>query len=133
MRRFLILLTVAIVVFVAVFRQRLFLWDPLAKVTRDGVVDPDARVKINYSNDVLLDDATPGHRRLYVVQNWNHAAAIPARMKCVGTMVCLTEADQVPGELLQVGRRGAAVAVTMSNKEVRFADEDGAVVEVKLR
>lgn len=143
MKKFLLLLTLGVVVFVVVFRQRLFLRDPIASVARDGVTVKDASVMINFTNDVLLDDGSAasdgkdGRHRIYIVQNWNRVAAGPAApLKCVQGVACLTDADQATATPVVVGSRGRRAAfegVTMTNKRVEFVDEDGALVLVTLR
>ena len=136
MRALLLFLTLALVVFIVVERQRLFLRDPLATVTRDGVKDPDARALINFSNDLLLEDAAPGRLRVYLAQNWSDAVIVPAVLKCLGSMVCLSDADHASGSPLTPGSRGRRepfVGVTMTNRRVEFVDEDGSLVQVTLR
>jgi hypothetical protein len=125
------------IVFVVVNRQRLFLRDPLASVTRDGVTVHGAQVMINYSNDVLLSDASSPHRSIYLVQHWNKVAETPtAPLHCLQAMACLTDADQAAGAAIVPGTRGRRTpfaGVTMTNKRIEFVDEDGALVEVTLR
>ena len=137
MRKLLLLLLVALVVFVVVYRQRIFLWDPIASVTRDGVKQGDVRVMINYSNDVLLQDGSMPERRLYLVQNWNKVAEVPTiPLKCIYGVACMTDADQASATRLDIGSRGRRApfeGVTMTNKRVEFVDEDGALVTVVLR
>ena len=136
MRKFLLLLFIGLAVFVALYRQRLFLWDPLAAVTRDGAKDPSAHVRINFSNDVLLEDHAGDHTRMYLVQNWSKAVVAPGKLTCVGGMVCMTDADQASGDAIAPGTRGRRepfAGVTMTNKRVEFVDEDGALVQVVLR
>jgi hypothetical protein len=131
------LLVLVLVVFVVIYRQRIFLWDPLASVTRDGVKVRGVRTMINYSNDVLLQDSSAGKKRMYLVQNWNKVAEVPtAPVKCLQGLGCLTDADQALASALEVGSRGRREpfeGVTMTNKRVEFVDEDGALVEVRLR
>jgi len=137
LRKLLILLTIGLVVFVVVYRQRLFLRDPLAAVTRDGVKVSDVAVMINYTNDVLLQDASAGKKRLYLVQNWNKVAEAPAApLRCIQGLACMTDADQATADAIAVGTRGRRPpfeGVTMTNRRVEFVDEDGALVEVTLR
>ena len=54
MKKIIALIALALIVFAVVYRQRLFLRDPLGSVTRDGVKEDGAQVFINWSNDVLL-------------------------------------------------------------------------------
>ena len=132
MKKLLGLIVLGVVVFVVVYRQRLFLRDPLATVTRNGVKVGDVGVMINYSNDVLLDDDSTATRRLYLVQHGNAAAGVPtAVMKCVQGLGCMTDADRATVALLTVRRDARPVAMT--DRVVEFVDEDGVAVKVTLR
>ena len=139
MRRLLVLLGLALVVFVAVERQRIFLRDPIATVTRDGVKQSDVSVMINYGNDVLLDAGplSQGERRLSLLQHWNGIAGVPLLpLKCVSGLACMTDADHAMIRALSVGSRSGretSAEVTMTNRRVSFVDEDGAQVVVQLR
>jgi len=137
MKKVLALGLLVFLVFVVVHRQRLFLRDPLASVTRDGVKVDGVRVMINYSNDVLLEDATAGYRRIYLVQHWNKVAETPtAPLHCLQGLACLTDADQAAGAAIVPGTRGRRTpfaGVTMTSNRIEFVDEDGALVEVTLR
>ena len=136
MKKVLLLLTVLLVLFISVDRERLYLRDPLAKVTRDGVADGTAKALINFSNDVLLQDGAGGRLRVYLVQNWDDMVVAPAEMKCLGAMVCLADGDHVAGTPVVAGSRGRRepfAGVTMTDRRVEFVDEDGALVQVVLR
>ena len=56
MKKILIVGTLLLVIFVAVFRQRIFVRDPLGKVERNEVALDGVRLYINYANDVLVED-----------------------------------------------------------------------------
>ncbi len=136
MKKLVLLLLLAFAVFVAIYRQRLFLWDPIATVTRDGTKDPNARIRINFTNDVLLEDSTAAQTRMYLIQNWSKAVIAPARLTCLGRAVCMTDADQATGDPIAAGSRGRRdpfAGVTMTSKRVEFVDEDGALIQVLLR
>ena len=137
MKKVIAVLVIVLVVFLAVNRQRVYLWDPIATVSRDGAKVDGVRVLINYSNDVLLQDGSAGRRRLYLVQNWNKVAATPtAELKCLRPVACLADADQASAAALTAGSRSGRApfeGVTMTNKQVEFVDEDGALVDVRLR
>ena len=137
MRKLLLLLVIALAIFVAVDRQRIYVWDPIATVTRDGVKQGDVRVMINYSNDVLIDDGSTDVREIYLVQNWNKTAEdSTGPLQCIRFLACMTNADQATGLKLVPGSRGkrdAFEGVTMTNKRVEFVDEHGALVAVLLR
>ncbi len=136
MKRMLVLLTFAVVAFLVIERQRLFLRDPLARVTRDGGIDGDAKALINFTNDVLLEDRAGGRLRVYLVQHWSEAVITPAVLRCLGQMVCLTDSDRATGASVAAGSRGRRepfVGVTMTDRRVEFVDEDGALVQVVLR
>lgn len=136
MKKILLLLTLALVVFVAIHRQRIFLRDPLASVTRDGVAVSGVAVMINFTNDVLLEDASADRHRLYLVQNWNQRLEFPtAPLTCVQGLACMTDADQATATAIAPGSRGRRppfMGVTMTNRLVEFVDEDGDLVRVAL-
>lgn len=126
MKRFLLLLSLAFVVFVAVYRQRLFLRDPLAKVYRDGVRQQGAQVYINYSNDILvLDD---GSVPSYMVQNWNRQPGVPQSLKCLHAMACWSDHDRAT----LVPLAGSVGLATLSEREVSFRRNESSI-RVTLR
>jgi hypothetical protein len=129
LRKILVVGTLLLVVFVAVFRQRIFVRDPLGKVERNGVAVDGVRLFINFSNDILVEE--PGTERRYLVQGWSGIPGVPRTLGCLTAMVCWTDADQAAVFPLD-GRRAGARAV-MSAKEVTFVDENGAGMNVKLR
>ena len=137
MKKLLALLVIIFAMFLYLNRYRVFLRDPLASVTRDGVKVEGARVMINYPNDVLLQDPSGGRQRLYLVQHWNLAVGSPAvPLVCFQGIACRTDADQaaedriVPGSR---GRRSPFEGVTMTDRKVEFVDEDGALVVAVIR
>jgi hypothetical protein len=136
-KKLLLLLLVALVVFVVVYRQRIYVWDPLATVSRDDLKQGSVRVMINYSNDVLMDDGSTNIRRIYLVQNWNKAARFSTGpLRCIEYLACMTDADQATGDKVMPrtrGRQEPFEGVTMTNKRVEFVDEHGALVQVLLR
>ena len=136
MRRLILLLLAGFVIFLVVERERLFLWDPVAKVTRDGVAVRGARASVNFLNDVLLRDFSGGRQRIYLVQNWDEEVIAPAQLTCLGKFACLTDADHASGEVVPAGSRGRRppfAGVTMTNRRVEFVDENGALVQVVIR
>jgi hypothetical protein len=136
-RKLLLLMIVALAIFVVIYRQRVFVWDPIATVTRDGVKQSGVRVMINYSNDVLVDDKSTGRRRLYLAQHWNDIAQYSTGpLKCVQFLACMTDAEHATGYKVTPGSRGKREpfeGVTMTNKQVEFVDEDGDLVAISLR
>ena len=124
----LILLAVAVfVVFVVVERQRLFLRDPLATVTRDGtVIQENMRVYINYSNDVLLEH-TEAPVTSTIVQQGQHIGT-PRMQRCIQWVACMMDGDQAGLVETMAGPVGE-----MSGKLVEFKDDKGRDVKVKLR
>jgi hypothetical protein len=121
-KKLFVLLALGFAVFVWVYRERLFLRDPLGVVERDGVKEDGARVFINYSNDVLMRDGG----QWVLVQGWSRVAGLPARLNCVQGLACMTEADHA--EVTSAGTK-----VEMSNRVVTFVDDDGVAVRVALR
>jgi hypothetical protein len=129
MRKFLIVVTLLLAIFVAVFRQRIFLRDPLGKVERNGIVQDGMRVYINYSNDILVEAATENRR--YLVQGWSKVPGVPKHLACLTGVACLTDADQA--EVLPLGNSTTQTHAAMSAIEITFEDETGATVKVQLR
>ena len=126
MRKFILLIVVAVVALAIVYHQRLFLRDPLGKVERNGVTVPDARVFINYSNDVLVQEDNGHH--MFVVQNYNKLPGSPTGLTCIQGMLCVTPSDQaVPGVA------DSARQADMSDREVAFTDDLGSRVHVQIR
>ena len=137
MKKILLLIVLGLVVFIVIHRQRIFLWDPIASVTRTGIKQGSVRVMINYSNDVLIDDASTNKRRIYLVQNWNRLPEYPTgQLKCIEYLACMTDADKASGVSILPGSRGrrdSVEGVAMTNKQVEFIDENGMLVQVTLR
>ena len=126
MRKLILLLIVLFVAFAVLYRDRLFLRDPLGKVERNDVAVPDARVFINYSNDILVQEDSGRH--MFVVQGYNKLPGSPTGLTCIQGMLCLTPSDQaVPGTA------GPGKEATMSNREVSFTDDLGSRVHVQIR
>jgi hypothetical protein len=133
MKKIIALIALALIVFAVVYRQRLFLRDPLGSVTRDGVKEDGAQVFINWSNDVLLENdnppgARPGEMTLTLIQ---HARPIglPKQIHCLHWMLCMTDAD--PATL--VAPDPGAFIRSMNNKQVAFHDYNGREAVVTLR
>jgi hypothetical protein len=129
LRTFLIAVTVLLMIFVAVFRQRIFVRDPLGEVERNDIAEGAARVYINYSNDILVEDAAANKR--YLVEGWNRVPGIPKRLACFTGLACWTDATEAT--VFPLGEAPNQVRAVMSAKEVTFADETGAGIKVKLR
>ena len=130
-------LVLCFVVFLVLYHQRLFVRDPLARVTRDGVKVDGTQVLINYTNDVLLLDKSDLRDRIYLVQHWNMSVGTPAvPVKCLRFLACMTDADQATEAKVNAGSRGSRTAfegVTMTDRQVEFVDEEGALVSITLR
>ena len=116
------LLALGFAVFVWVYRERLFLRNPLGAVERNGVRQDGSRVFINYSNDVLVQNGG----KWILVQGWDGVAGVPARLNCVQGLACMTEADHA--EVAMIGK-----GVEMSSQVVTFVDDEGVAVRVTLR
>jgi hypothetical protein len=128
MRRIVLLLTVFLVAFIAINRQRIFLRDPLGKVYRNEVKQDGAWVFINYSNDVLVESSEFPHAPQFLVQNWDKLPGVPLEMTCLLNVACMAQKDHEPMQ----SWNGARTAV-MTNREVSFVDGDGTHVRVTLR
>lgn len=129
MRTILIVGTALLILFVVVFRQRIFLRDPLGKVERNGIAQDGARVYINYSNDILVEDAAENRR--YLVEGWNGIPGVPKHLACLTALVCWTDADEAA--VFPLGSAPDQAHALMSAKEVTFADETSAGMKVDLR
>jgi hypothetical protein len=129
LKRILIVGTLLLVVFVAVFRQRIFVRDPLGKVERNGVAQDGTRLYINYSNDVLVEDSA--RHQFVLVQGWNGLPGVPQHLFCLTGMMCWTDADRAA--VFPVEGVGGKTPAVMSAKGVMFVDESGAKVTVALR
>jgi hypothetical protein len=130
-KKILLLIVIGIAVFVAIYRQRIYVWDPIASVTRDGVKQGGVRVMINYSNDVLVQDSNT--HKTYLVQTWDKVAKYSlGPLKCVEYLACMADGDQASGEPV-VARRAGFAGVAMTNRRVEFLDQNAAVVNVWLR
>lgn len=129
MRKLFVLVVIAFIVLLALNRQRVFLRDPLGKVYRNSVEVKDARVFINYSNDVLVEET--GEERMYMVQNWNKVPGTPKALTCLHGMMCWTDADHA--EMVPLGGASYVPDTQMSDREVSFNDGFGIGIRVTLR
>jgi hypothetical protein len=116
-------------IFVVVFRQRIFVRDPLGKVERNGATQDGMRLYINYSNDVLMEDAA--QHQFVLVQGWSALPGVPQHLFCLTGMVCWTDGNKAA--VFPVDGAGGRTRAAMSAKEVTFMDESGAKVRVLLR
>ena len=129
MRKILIIGTLLLVTFVVVFRQRIFVRDPLGKVERNGVAQDGARLYINYSNDAMVEDSA--RHEFVLVQGWSKLPGVPKHLACLIGLVCWTDGDQAAVFAME-GAGGRTPAV-MSAKEITFVDGAGTNVRAKLR
>jgi hypothetical protein len=134
----LLLLLVAIAIF-AVYRQRIYVRDPVATVTRNDVKQSGAEVYVNVSDDVLLwQDAETGEYST-LLQAWDKLPGIPYRLTCLRWLVCVTDADHasiIPLNWNNGSGKGRGVydpAVTMTVREVSYMDADGETMRMQLR
>jgi len=133
MKTLLLLVFLGTMGFVVVNRQRVYVRDPLATVTRDEVTQSGVQVFLNYSNDVLLErDQEPGAYRT-LVQGWNKMPGTPVVLRCLRWMICLADADQAATFPIEWSGKGKyEPGVAMTSREVSFVDGDGASVRVTL-
>ena len=127
MKKFILLLVVLAVVFLAWNRKRVYVRDPLGSVMRDGVQEQGAQVFINYPNDVLLQNYNPP---VYVtVIQHGQPVGTPETIHCIAYVACLLDADVAT---LLDGTTGAA-AISMSGKTVEYRDFGGRDTVITLR
>ena len=129
MKRILIVGILLLGVFVAVFRQRIYVRDPLGKVERNEAAQDGTRLYINYSNDVLVEDAA--QHQFVLVQGWNGLPGVPQHLFCLTGLMCWTDGDKAA--VFPVDGVGGKTPAVMSAKEVTFVDESGVKVRVGLR
>ena len=128
MRRLLLLITLVLIVLIAVYRDRLYLRDPLGKLTRDGVAQADARVFINFENDVLVQEK--GGTEMFVVQHWNQLEAVPSDLTCIQGLLCIAPADRL---IDTAGTTLTRKQAGMTDRAVDFIDSNGHPVHVTIR
>jgi hypothetical protein len=124
-KKLIALLVLALIVFVIVERQRLFVRDVLASVQRDGAKVDGEQVYININNDVLLENDNPP-MLLFMAQK-GQPLGVPTKLRCIHWLACLTDADVATTMPL-----GGTTPV-MNAKTVTFRDQDGRRWAVKLR
>jgi hypothetical protein len=129
LKKILIVGTLLLIVFIAVFRQRIFLRDPLGKVERNGAVQDGMRLYINYSNDVLVEDGV--RHQFVLVQGGSALPGVPQHLFCLTGLVCWTDSDRAA--VFPVEGVGGRTRAVMNAKEVTFVDDSGATVRVALR
>jgi hypothetical protein len=129
LRKILIVGALLLLIFVAVFRQRIFVRDPLGKVERNGVAQDGMRLYINHSNDVLVED-TERHQ-FVLVQAWSALPGVPQHLFCLTGLMCWTDGDKAT--VFPVEGVGGRTRAVMSAKEVTFVDESDVKVRVELR
>jgi hypothetical protein len=115
-----------------VFRQRLFVRDPVAKVERNGMRQAGFRIYLNYYNDILIED--PAHDLRYLVQARNGVPMVPGvplHLRCLRGLACLTEVNYAP--TYPLAGRGYTPMVVMTNAYITFLDGEGASMRVALR
>jgi hypothetical protein len=123
-KKLILLLLVVLIVFAVWNRERLYVRDPLAHVTRDAAKE-SAQVFINFDNDVLLEnDTAPTY--VLLVQH-GRPLSVPSKMRCVHWVACLMDSDAA--SLLPLG----APATVMTNRTVQFLGPQHQPWKVTLR
>lgn len=125
MKKLLLVVIALGVVFILVERHKLFVRDPLAKVTMDGQPLDHIRVYINVDNDVMLEH-TVEPVSLVIAQKDQHLG-LPQFMHCLRWTACLT--DAYPASLVTTMK---GPIVQMSSKTVEYKDDSGRDVVVTL-
>jgi hypothetical protein len=123
-KKLIALLVLALIVFVVVERQRVFVRDALASVQRDGTKVDGEQVFININNDVLLENDNPP--MLVFMAQKGQPLGVPTKLRCIHWVACLTDADVATTKPL-----GGSMPV-MSAKTVTFGDQDGRHWVVRL-
>ena len=128
MRKLLLILLLVAVAFIAFYRQRLFLHDPMGKVLVGGTAVKGARVMINYSNDVLVRMADGSS---IIVQGWDRMPGHPEPYVCLRGLACLTRNDHAPKTPL--GGEVYSPDTTMGDREISYRNGSGEAVRVIIR
>jgi len=126
MKKLLALLLLVLIVFAVLNRERLYLRDPFAGITRNGVAETGVQIFINQNNDVLLEHDDPT-RYVTLVQH-GQPVGTPKLLRCVHFMACMTEAAVEP----VIVSGGSARIESMSSRTVAFRDAQGREAIVKL-
>jgi hypothetical protein len=124
-KKLIALLFILLIVFVVIQRKRVFVRDPLASVTRAGNQVSGEQVYINFYNDVLLENDNPP--MLVMLVEKDQPVGVPTKLRCIHWLACLTDADAASTLPLN------ATIQSMSNKVVRFRDQDSQQWVVTLR
>jgi hypothetical protein len=127
MKKIFLLLVIIAIVFIAYNRERVFIRDPLAHVTRDGVKESGAQVFINFSNDVLIEDENPP-MYITLVQR-GQPIGLPIGLACIHWVACLTNADKAT----VIPSSNETQIESMTSKEVHFRDAQKREAVVTLR
>jgi len=128
-KKLILLFVILAIVFVVLEKHRLYVRDPLANVTRNGVKEDGAQVFINFDNDVLIEnDSAPDGMYVELIQH-GQPIGTPAMMHGLHWMAHLTDADQP--KLVSV-RSGAQIE-SMDSKVVKFMDDGKRETVVTLR
>jgi hypothetical protein len=123
---------IVVVLVLVVFRQRLYVRDPIARVERNGSRQAGMRVYLNYYNDMLVEDVARNQR--FLVQSENGVPLVPGaplHLQCVRGMACLTDRNYAATRPL--GGSGYDGQVEMTNAYVVLTDGNGAAIRVALR
>ena len=128
MKRVAIIGVLLLIVMAVVYRQRLFLRDPLGAVERNGLRVDGASVYINYYNEVLIRNAEG--EQSWLVQR-DSVPGTPAKLTCLRGMMCWTEANIAA--VAPLGSVGYRPNLVMTNKEVSFRDGNDNGLRVVLR
>jgi hypothetical protein len=117
------------------YRNRIYLWDVIARVDVEGMRVPSslrsdapgARVYINASNDIYLERGGVAPARL-LLQHGMQAPAEPGNeVRCWLRSFCLASADAVPLPAAKYDGQPS-----MSARTVQWKDESGRTWVVKL-
>lgn len=107
-------------------RLKLFVRDPLAAVTRNGVFQDGTRVYLNYDSDVLMEN-TQSTSSLTLLQH-GQPIGVAAPLNCLLNALCIASAYPAP----QIASLPGARLESMTGQEVHWKDGEGQEVVVKL-
>jgi len=126
MKKLLALILLVLVVFAVLNRDRIYVRDPLASITRDGSPETGVQIFINHRNDVLLEhDDSP--RYLTLIQQ-GQPIGVPKLLHCLHFLACMTDSPTAP--VLIISR--SAHLESANSKQLTFRDDQNREAVITL-
>ncbi|MDE1163604.1 MAG: hypothetical protein PW792_16895 [Acidobacteriaceae bacterium] len=120
------LVVLVLVVFIVVKRDQLYVRDPLAKVTHNGIEEEGAQVFINFNNEVYLENDNPPMHIALIQQN-NHVG-VPKQIQCLHWVACMVDAP-----VATLLKKLPITVESMDAKKIVYHDAAGTQSAITLR